>query len=387
MNKEKGNSLLVPGLLIVVVIFGGLLLFGGDTGEITTADVTRDKVIDKATGEVVSVAPALKSGELELFLRGYEGGTGSTSTAALLDASYAKFDAAGKFDAEATRYAIMAPHYSKGLTSLKGFPGGGTPKDITVTSGEWSEPQLVASKGDKFIVYTFKDTSPTATDNVTTAHLMELKDFDVGSSKWVAQDTDGKSYWNIYNYGNNSWVDGSFGNQIGYLYDDLGSADSNAVITWYSYNTGIGEATMNGAVYIQANSSYTGKFKSLQITDKNGHNQKFTTLTKAENYGGSDPINIASTVLTAATSPQNWYYVGTLDKDMLTLQTDSDKNRLVWELETDTYGENMTIEISMVQNAGALTSSNGAFMVPDFFLVQLGETGGVTDDSAWMLSH
>lgn len=385
MAKQSGSNLLVPALIIVIAIFGGLLLFGGDKGELSTGEVTQPGE-PAAPGEtaVASAAPTVRSGELEIFLRNAEGSTGTTSNVVLLDASYAKFDAAGKFDPEATRYGIMAPHYNKGLTALIGFPGKGTPKDISVSSGEWSEPQLVASKGDKFIVYTYQDTAPAANDNVTTAHLMELKDFDVGSSKWVAQDSDGKSYWNLYTYGNNSWVDGSFANQIGYIYDDLDTADSNAVITWYSYNTADGGITADGAIYIASRSSYTGKFKSLSITDKAGHNKKFTTLTKAENYGGADPINIASTVLSTPATNYNWYYVGTIGNEMLTLNTDSENNRLTWELETDTYGDNDTINVTMVQNAGAIASSNGAFAVPDYMDIQVGcDNCGSTDASGW----
>ncbi|MDD5454193.1 MAG: hypothetical protein PHW62_01655 [Candidatus Ratteibacteria bacterium] len=389
MVKEKsGSNLLVPGLLVVVVIFGALLLFGGDKGTVNTGDVTGGGGTPTPTpppdNTGATSTSGIKSGELELFLRGYQGGTGSTSTVILLDSSYAKFDTSGKYDEEATRYGIMAAHYNKGLTSLIGFPGKGTPKEISVSSGEWSEPQLVASKGDKFIVYSYKDTSPTASENVSTAHLMELKDFDVGSSKWVAQDTNGAAYWNLQNYGNNSWVDGSFANQIGYMYDDMGVAKSNVVITWYSYNTNVGEITKDGAIYIAARPSYTGKFKSLSVTDKNGHNKKFTTLTKAENYGGADPINIASTVLTSATTNYNWYYVGSIGNEMLTQNTASDKNRLTWELETDTYGYNETVNVTMVQNAGAIASSNGAFMVPDLFRVQVGNTDTAQDDSGWL---
>ena len=386
MAKKESSNLLIPGLLIAVVVLGALLLFGGDKGDVSTGTV-----VDPETGVVTTVAapaapgaPSVKSGELELFLRNAEGSTGTTSTVVLLDASYAKFDKDGKFDEDATRYNIMSPHYNKGLTSLIGFPGKGTPKDISVSSGEWSEPQMVASKGDKFIVYTYQDTSPAANDNLTTAHLMELKDFDVGNSKWVAQDSDGKSYWNLYTYGNHSWVDGSFVNRIGYIYDDEDTADANAVITWYSYNTADGGITADGAIYIAARSTYTGKFKSLSVTDKAGHNMKFTTMTKAENYGGSDPINIASTILTSATTNYNWYYIGTIGNEMLTLNTDSDNNRLTWELETDTYGDNDTINVSMVQNAGAISSSNGAFQVPDFFDVQVGcDNCGSTDASGW----
>lgn len=386
MAKKEGSNLLVPGLLILVVVFGGLLLFGGDKGDLSTGDVTDTGTKDDtSSGEkVVAVTDKIQSGELELFLRAGNGGTGSQSKVVLLDSSYAKFDKDGKFDEDATRYGIMAPHYNKGLTSLMAFPGGGTPKEISASSGEWSEPQLVASKGDKFVVYTFEDTSPAAADNVTTAHLMELKSFDVGNSKWVAQDTDSKSYWNIYDYGSYDWYDGTDTIKNGYVYDDSASADTGVIITWYS-RASINDAMLvDGAVYIAAPSNFTGKFKSLSVTDKMGHNKKFTSLTKAENYGGTDPINIASTVLTAAPTNWNYYYVGALGKDMMTLNTETDNNRLSWELESDSYGSNVTVNVSMVMNAGAISSSNGAFEIADNFEVQLGESTGADTGSGFV---
>jgi len=388
MTKKEGNGKLLVGILLtLVVVFGGLLLLGGDSGDVSTGEVTKTDA-DSA----VSTAPitaSVKSGELEFFLRAGNGGTGTTdSKLVLLDSSYAKFDVNGKFDEDATRYGIMATHYNEGITALKAFPTG-TPKDISSTSGEWSEAQLVAKKGDKFIVYTYEDTSPAAAENISTVHLMTLNDFDIGNSKWVATDSEGRSYWNLYEYATYDWYNGQDAIKDGYIIDDAGSALSDEPATWYSRATVNDQYAPDLAVYISAPSNFTGKFGYLSVTDKAGHSKKFTSLTKAENYGGTDPINVAATKLSAAAGKGgdaavwNWYYVGEISNEFLTLNTASDNNRLTWELETDTYGTNVTINVSLLMNSGSPSSNNGAVTIADDFWVQLGDGATGTGASGY----
>ncbi len=370
MAKKDGSNLLVPGLLIIVVIFGGLLLFGGDKGDVSTADVSATKTIDPATGAVVPVAPVvanINTGELELMLLDSQGLTGTASKVLLLDpVTHAKYNANGAFDKSLTRYNIMKTHYDKGLDGLTGF-GGGTPKDITVSSGEWSEPQLSGKKGDKVLVYTYVDTSPAATENISSAELMTLADFYRETGKWVAQTPEGTVKWNLYSYATYDWRDGTDTNVNNYSLADAASALSNQVITWYSRSGVKGEMVPDGAIYLKAPSNYTAKFRSLTLTDKFGHSKKYTGLSKAENFDSTDPRSVASTVLSSATSPWSWYFIGYLPDDMVTLYTSGDKNRVTWELETDTYGSNVTVTFNLVQNARGLSSNNAPFIIADEF--------------------
>ena len=369
MTKKESSNLLIPGLLIAVVVLGALLLFGGDKGDVSTGTV-----IDPSTGEVVPaavpvapVAANINTGELELMLLDSQGLTGTSSKALLLDpVTHAKYSTDGKFDKSATRYNIMKTHYDKGLDGLTAF-GGGTPKDITVSSGEWSEAQLSGRKGDKVLVYTYVDTSPAATENISSTELMTLMDFYRETGKWVAQTPEGTVKWNLYSYATYDWRDGTDTNVNNYSLADAATALSNQVITWYSRAGVKGEQVPDGAIYLKAPSNYTAKFKSLTLTDKFGHSQKYTGMSKAENFNSDDPRSVASTVLSSATSPWSWYFIGYLPTDMVTLYTSGDKNRVTWELESDSYGSNVTVTFNVVQNARALSSNNGPFVIADEF--------------------
>lgn len=363
MAKKSGNNLITPIALLAVIVIGGMLLFGGQA----PAPGGAPALPSLPGAQPATPAQAnLNVGELELFLKSATGITaGADSSLILLDKN-----AHWKGSEDATRYDLMRIHYDKGLDGMTSMTGG-TPKAITASSGEWSEAGLSARIGDEFVVYTYKDTSPASTENKSTAKLLKLVDFYRETGKWVAQTADGKASWNLYNYGDYDFFDGTDSEKNFYTYGDSGSADSNKVISWYTRANAQGEECVDCSVYIDAPSNYTSKFKSLTLTDKFGHSVKYTTMSKAENFAGDDSRGIASTVLSAAQTNNYHYYIGDIPKDFVTLYTSADANRLTWELNTDTYGTNVTVKFNVVQNAKAAISNNGPFTITDDFVVEL----------------
>lgn len=368
MAKSKTQGAwIVPVLLAAIVVLAAIVLLGGETGDISPGEITGDEGAGGAPAGTAVPSGIINTGELELLLLDSQGLTGTSSKALLLSPTvHAKFKADGSFDKTATRYNIMKTHYDEGLEGLTAF-GGGTPKDITVSSGEWSEAQLSGKKGDKVLVYTYVDTAPGATDNISTAELMTLVDFYRETGKWVAQTPDGRVKWNLYSHATYDWYDGTDTNVNNYSLADAASALSNEVVTWYSRAGVKGEMVPDGAIYLKAPSNYTAKFKSLTITDKFGHSKKYTGMAKAENFDSNDPRSIASTVLSSATDPHSWYFIGYIPDDFVTLYTSGDKNRMTWELETDSYGSNVTVTFNVVQNAKGLSSNNAPFIIADEF--------------------
>lgn len=365
-GSKSGTIIAVAALLVVAVL--GLAWLSQPT-EVRTALEEASISEPGGTGEQPAAPAAVSaqetSGELELFLKNAIGGTGVSSKVLLLDPTvHAKYDKDGKFDPVATRYSIMEIHYNKGLDGLTSV-NGGTAKDISVSSGEWSETQLKGKIGDKVLIYTYVDTSPAAGENASTAHLLTLINYKDTVDKWVFQDENGDTAWNLYGYASYDMYDGTDTTADSLTYGDGGSADANTVNTWYSRSSQLGEKCVDCYVYLKAPSNITGKFKSLSISDKSGKSVKFTTLSKAENFAGDDPRGIAGTLLTAANySDYYWYYVGDISS-LNTLYDAGDKNRLTWELTTDTYGKDIIVTFAVIENAKALISNNGGFTIAD----------------------
>lgn len=383
-SESGGNKLLVPALLIAVIVLGGMWYLSSEPSskDLTTGAVEQTgagtggeagAAGTGGTGGAVAPAPAtgaLNSGELELFLKDMRGNNGGTSYVLLLDPKVHALDADGAkvadskkpVDLSKTRYNIMQIHYNKGLDGLTSI-NGGTPKAISAASGEWSETQLTGKIGDQVLVYTYVDTTPAAGENASTVDLMTLSDFYRETGKWVAQDAQSKTAWDLYNYATYDWYDGTDTNVNNYTIADSGTAASNQVVTWYSRASQQGEYCVDCSIYLKMPTNYSSKFKSLVVTDKFGHSAKYAVQGKAENFAGYK--SLAATILATASDPYSWYYMGDIPADMVTLYTAGDKNRLTWELTTDTYGSNMTITFNMVQNAKAEISNNGPFTIAD----------------------
>lgn len=315
---------------------------------------------------VAPVAPATPSdlvksdrGTLTLSLTNSIDGTGTTSSMLLLDPSQAVMKS-GSLDVTATRYALMRLHQEKGLTGFKAFNKEGSPQALSASSGSWSST-LTGKIGDKVLVYTYQDTTPAAAENVSTVQLISLIDFYRETGTWVGQTSEGKDSWPLRNYATYHAYDGTDTERMSYTYADGDSADTDKIITWYTRAAVQGQKCNDCAIYMQAPSNYTSRFKYLRLTDTNGNSVKFDSIAgKAENFVG--PINIAATTLpTANTTYDYWYYIGQVPDSLQTEYTSADSNRLTWELKTDTDATDYRIWFYTVQNSGAAIANNGPF--------------------------
>ena len=392
MAKTNWTPLLIGIIVLMVAVFA-ISQLGGDEETYTPPPPPPPAQTPLPVGVVPTVAPAnivsakpLNSGAFDLYLKAMNGGTGTTSNVILLDPKKHAYDVDGvlsvvslkPFNEARTKYEIMKVHYNLGLDGLTSI-NGGTPKALTPTSGLWEEAQLSARVGDQLIVFTYLDTTPARNENISTVKLMTLTDFYRETGKWVAQTSQGETAWNLFQYADYQWVDGSDSNATAYTYGDSGTAASNAVMTWYTRAWAIGEKCNDCGIFVNATTNFTSKFKSLVINDKFGHSAKFTTLTKAGNFGGDDPRGIAANILNTASDPRAWYWVGYIPDDFMTTYTTGDKNRVSWELTSDTYGSNVTMQFAIVQNAKALISNNGPFVIRNYFALKFANTA----TSAW----
>ncbi len=303
-------------------------------------------------------------GTLSLSLTNSIDGTGTTSNMLLLDPAQAVMKD-GSLDDKATRYALARIHQEKGLTGLKAFNKEGAPQAITASSGSWSST-LTGKIGDKVLVYTYQDTTPAAAENVSTVQLISLVDFYRETGTWVGQNAAGNDAWALRNYATYHAYDGTDTERMSYTYADADSADTDKIITWYTRAAVQGQKCVDCAIYMQAPSNYTSRFKYLRLTDTAGNSVKFDSIAgKAENFVG--PINIAATVLpTANTTYDYWYYIGQIPDNIVTEYSSSDSNRLTWELKTDTDATDYKIWFYTVQNSGAAIANNGPFEDPGF---------------------
>ncbi len=404
-KKQSGggkSGLLVVILAIAVILLGGMWYLSQPSETSTSTSMTTGSVEQGAgtgatgtgaTGTAVApAAPAAASqqnvGEIDIALKDMQGNNGGTSNMLLLNPKYAKYDATtGAFMPDATRYAIMNIHYNQGLDGLTSITGG-SPRVITASSGTWTESSLQGKIGDKVLVYTYVNTSPVATQNESTAHVITLKDFYRETGKWVFATDDGLVSWNLYDYANYNWFTGTDTAAVNYTIADNGVTAANQIIDWYSRAGMKGELCADCSIYLKAPSNFTGKFHSLSLNDKQGHSVKFTSLSPANNF--NDYRQRAATVLASATagsaggdSTYTWYYVGDIPDSFVTLYTAGDKNRLTWEMSTDTYGSNMTVVYTVVQNAGAEVTSNGPFQIAATFPIRFsnGATSEFNDPS------
>lgn len=388
-SDSKGGTIIAVAALLVVAVLG--LAWLSQPTEVRQEVEQAQAQWQGGAGDQAAAPPAVavateRSAELELFLRAQNGGTGVSSSVLLLDPSEYAVDKdsksvmtngklTGTFDPLQTRYKVMQIHNKEttgNLAGLKGF-GGGTPAIISVSSGEWSEPQLTAKLNDYVLVYTYHDASPAAGDNASTANLLKLINVEESPPKWVAQTVDGNRKWDLKAYATYDWYDDTDTIRENRTYGDGGTADSNVPLTWYSRATNQGEECVDGYIYLEAPTNFTGKFTKLTISDKYGHSKEITSLAKAENYGNDDPRGIAATVLSAAGTNNYHYYVGNL-RGLVTENKASEKGELTWRMEvSDTYGTDVTVVFRVVQNGGALKTTNTDFAIADQFDVQFSD--------------
>lgn len=392
-ESKSGTIIAIAALLVVAVL--GLAWLSQPTAVIRTeaepASITYTEPGAPPVAPAIGAVATERSAELELFLKAQNGGTGVASSVLLLNPLEYAVDKDGKsvmangkligtFDPLETRYKVMKIHNKEStgnLAGLMGF-GGGTPSIISVASGEWSEPQLTAKLNDLVLVYTYSDASPAAGENASTANLLKLINVEESPPKWVAQTVDGNRKWDLKNYGTYDWYDDTDTIRENRTYGDGGSADSNVVIEWKSRATNTGEECVDCYVYLEAPTNFTGKFTKLTVSDKYGHSKQFDSLAKAENYGNDDPRGIAATVLSAAATNNYHYYIGNL-RGLVTENKASEKGELTWKMEvSDTYGTDVTVTYRVVQNGGAIKTTNTVFAIADQFDVQFsdGSTSG-----------
>ncbi len=352
---------LIKYIALIAVIAIGYMYLSSPGGQIspqipTLGTLTQEQAV--ATPETVVVKS--DRGSLSLSLTNSIDGTGTTSNMLLLDPSQAIMKD-GKLDTSATRYALMRTHQEKGLTGFTAFNKAGAPQAITASSGAWAST-ITGKIGDKVLVYTYQDTTPAATDNISTVKLITLVDFYRETGTWVGQTETGADSWPLRNYATYLNYDGTDTAKGYYTYADDDSADTDKTITWYTRASVQGQKLYDAGIYMQAPSNFSSRFKHLKITDNLGNSVKFDSIAgKAENFVG--PINIASTKLpTTNTTYDYWYYIGQMPDNLMTEYTSADSNKLTWELKFDTDATDYRIWFDVVQNSGAAIANNGPFV-------------------------
>lgn len=369
MAKQDSTIIKIVAIVAMVGIVYMLFGTGGQTPS-APATIEIKQPGQAAQPATVVVQPAStpvtpSTGTINFRLSSSMGTTpsGTSSNLLLLDKSYAVMTN-GVYDESATRFKIMKEIADKSVTALLYYTG--TAKTITHSSGIWTDT-ITGVPGDSGIAFSYYDTTPAYGDNSSHAKMFTLSKFNSPTGEWFATLNDGKDRWSLYNYGRYNYTDTTQTTKVNYTIGDSGTAASNQVATWQTMSTIQGDECVDCAIFVMCPDNYTSKFKDLTITAraiKSGSTSsvKFTSLPLASI--APDMLSITSQVLPSRPSANdNLRFVGYIPSNFDTLRTSSDKNQLTWTLTTDTYGADVTVTFYIVQNAHALSTSNGAFYV------------------------
>lgn len=364
---KNDNMKYIVGIVAVVAIF---FYMSSDTSTpTTTASITlpgqAPAQLAQPNTVTVQAAPDtdVHTGIANFKLGSSTGGTGVTSKMLVLDKSEGVYDSNGVFLERDTNFKIRDTLNNLDKAGLKA-PDGKTPQDVSPTTGTWA-PTITGVVGDRVIIYTYQDTSAAKAENASTAKLVQLRTWSKGTDTWTValMGTTASNAWNLINYAYYDWMDSSNTARAGIDFGNAGTAGTTQTIRWYANASVDGEACIDCALFVNAPSNFTGKFKKLTVSDKKGHSAAFTSLKLASGVSG---IDVVSGDVPSPTLNYNTYFLGYMPDSLVSLRTSVDRNELTFAMETTTYSTQMNVTVYGMQNSHALSTTDSFPFVNPF---------------------
>lgn len=324
--------------------------------------------------------PSLQTGTLTLKPTSADSTGGKTASMLFLSPTYAVYSN-GVYDEQATRYNIMKAFADKGAIGLLSV-NNNAPTIQSVSSNAWSET-VNAKVGDKLIAFTFtasgntykKSVNP---DNITTAKLLKLTDYNAPNQVWSSEFVGGGApNWQIPMHANYTFVDDKGVLQIAYSVGDNAAVALNQQIPFFIQGATVGEDCADCGLFLIMPKNFTTKFKDVTISPRSLEAGcqtdcgavKWTTLQDPAAAG----VSVASSLISgnATTFQDTVFYLGTIPSGWNTQRTSADRNQITGTLTTDTYGTPVNGTMYVIQNVHAPTTTYGAFVGGNWYNIRL----------------